>query len=468
MSYLYLGAVRHREDDTRIYVRELVSAAASLVDMDLHEQLVRPDQRESDIYRRVIGPLVKFHLSHPSVQYLWTTRVAEDGRQVLVLETATDDRIRTQQTEYGRTQDILSFMETDPPTAAGNKSLPVLRKGAALVLDDIYTDSHGSYIEARAPLQDRQGKFAGYVGVDYALDSYYERIGQVQITGLITLGLALLVSLLVAIVMAEMRRQTIFHLQQVQQAEAEMRMQRDLAAKANEAKGELLRIASHDLKNPLSAIAGLAGLQVQLMKSRPDLAARADDLEALETIQASAKHMSEIVRGILVNEGLEQGGMPFQPARVDLSALCTEVIRFNAVVAQRKQIALRVEIAAGMTLTADGKLLREAFDNYVSNAIKYTPSGGTVTVSCQPQPAAGLIEFAVQDSGPGLSPEDQSKLFRKFQKLTPRPTGGESSTGLGLSIVKAIIDRHQGQIGCDSAVGQGTRFWLRLPAQPSA
>jgi signal transduction histidine kinase len=129
---------------------------------------------------------------------------------------------------------------------------------------------------------------------------------------------------------------------------------------------------------------------------------------------------------------------------------------------------VRHEIAAGMLLMADAKLLREAFDNYVNNAIKYTPPGGSVTVTCRPLPADGQIEFSVQDTGPGLSPEDQARLFRKFQKLTPRPTGGESSTGLGLSIVKTIAERHQGQVGCESAVGQGARFWLRLPARPPA
>lgn len=467
MAYLYVGAVRHREEDIRIYVRELAIAAAGLVDVELHEQLVRPDQLASDVYTRVLSPLVKFHLAHPNIQYVWTTRVKEDGRQLFLLETATDDRIRRQQTSLGRSQDILAFLDEDPPTEAGRKTIPILRSGAALVLDDIYTDSHGSYIEARAPLQDRTGRFLGYLGVDYALDRYQERIDEVRITGLVTLALALAVSALVASLMGEMRRQTLANLEQIQRAESEMRRQRDLAAKANAAKGELLRIASHDLKNPLSAIAGLAGLQLQSVKSRPDPASHRDDIEGLETIQASAKHMSEIVRGILVGEGLEQGGMPYQPVPVDLSALCAEVIRFNQMAAQKKQIALRAEIAAGLSLAADAKLLREAIDNYLSNAIKYTPVGGSVTVSCQARPADGLIEFAVQDTGPGLSPADQAKLFRKFQKLTPRPTGGETSTGLGLSIVKTIVERHQGQVGCESAVGQGARFWLRLPARPT-
>lgn len=468
MSYLYLGAVRHREADTRLFVRELAAAAAGLVDMDLHERLVRPEQLTSDEYRRVLDPLVKFHLAHPAIQYLWTTRVAEDGGQLFLLETSTDERIRRQQSAYGRSQDVLSFMEPDPPTAAGNKSIPVLRNGGALVLDGVYADSHGEYIEARAPLQNREGKFVGYLGVDYALDSYQKQINEVRLAGLVTLGLALLVSALVASVMAEMRRQTFAHLVEVERAEAEMRVQRDRAAQANAAKSELLAIASHDLKNPLSAIAGMSGLLLKMIKSRPDHAGRGDDIEALETINASARHMSEIVRGILMNEGLEHGGLSAQPAPTELVALAAEVVRFNEPAAKKKNIRLSTRFPAALPATVDRKLMREAFDNYLSNAIKYSPPGKAVTVALRAMPDSASIEYTVQDEGPGLSAEDQKKLYRKFTKLTPRPTGGESSTGLGLSIVKVITDLHGGQVGCVSAAGSGAQFWLRVPVQPPA
>jgi signal transduction histidine kinase len=462
MSYLYVGAVRHREEDIRVYIRELAMAAAGLVDVELHEQLVRPEQLDSELYRQVLNPLVKFHLAHPSIQYVWTTRVAEDGRQWLVLETATEDRIRNQQASLGRPQDILSFLDVDPPTEAGSRSIPVLRSGKALVLDGIYADSHGEYIEARAPLQDHTGKFIGYVGVDYALDSYRKRINEVRLAGLVTLGLALAVSLLVALVMAEMRRQTFVHLRQAEHAEAEMRVQRDLADQASQAKSELLAIASHDLKNPLSAIAGMSGLMLK-QKKRSDLAASGEDIEVLETIHASAQHMSEIVRGVLLNEGIESGGMEFHPTSVDLVKVWKDILRINAPAATRKQIQLRIEVPESLPVQADAKLLREAFDNYLSNAIKYSPPGGTVCVTLGSLPGEGMVEFAVRDEGQGLSTADQAMLFQKFKKLTPRPTAGESSTGLGLSIVKSVADRHGGSVGCESSPGQGARFWLRLP-----
>jgi signal transduction histidine kinase len=239
--------------------------------------------------------------------------------------------------------------------------------------------------------------------------------------------------------------------------------QRDLAAKANRAKSELLAIASHDLKNPLSAIAGMSGLMLQMKRVEAHRPETKDEIETLESIHASAQHMSEIVRGLLVTEGIEQGGLPFQPAQTNIGPLCADIIRFNAPAASRKAIAVRAEIAPGLLASADPKLLREAFDNYVSNAIKYSPKGSTILISLCIVPETDEIEFAVTDHGLGLTAADQLRAFGKFQKLSARPTGGETSTGLGLSIVKRVAELHHGRVGCDSEPGKGARFWLRIP-----
>jgi signal transduction histidine kinase len=465
-GYTYFRAVQHREAEVRQQVLDLAEAAAALVDVDLHEQLVRPEQLGSEDYRRVLRPLVKFHQIHSDIQYLWTTRVPAQGPQLLLLETSTDEAIRREQEQRGRGQDLLDFLKPDPVTEAGAKFLPTLRRGQAVVLPDIYKDSHGRYIEARAPLQDRTGRFVGYLGVDYALDRYIDVLNEVRLTGLISLLLALLVSVVVARLLAEMRRQTFSHLAQVQRAEAEMRAQRDLAAKANHAKSELLAIASHDLKNPLSAIAGMSGLLLEMKKTQPDQDAVRDDIFTLETIHASAGHMSEIVRGILVTEGIEQGGLPFNPVPTEIGALCEEVVKFNTPAAAKKLVALRTEFSGDLSENVDAKLLREAIDNYVSNAIKYAPKGRPTTVTLTAKSVDGGFEISVRDEGPGLTSADRANLFGKFKKLSARPTGGETSTGLGLSIVKTIAELHRGQVGCDSEPGKGARFWLRLPAVP--
>jgi signal transduction histidine kinase len=468
LGYVFIGGLRHRESEIRREVLGLAVAAAGLVEVELHEQLVRPEQLNGAEYQRVLRPLIRFHQQHPEIQYLWTTRTPATGGQLLVLETSTAPAIRTPQLARGRSQDILPFLGQDPGTEVGRASLPILKTGQAWIAPDFYSDTHGRYIEARAPLLDRDNRMVGYLGVDYALDSYFAQINEVRGTGGIALALALGVSLVVARTVSAMRRQTFLHLEQIQRAEAEMRVQRDLATKATAAKGELLAIATHDLKNPLTAIAGMAGLLVRMKKMPNPKTSAADELEMLGSIHSSAKHMGEIVRGILSNEGLEQGGVVFQPASTDLAALAREVVRFNAQSAERKRITLEAELPVALIVVADPKLLREAFDNYLSNAIKYSPADTCVRVSLRKLEGADEIEFAVHDAGPGLSEADQAELFQKFKKLTARPTGGETSTGLGLSIVKTIAERHHGRVGCESQLGQGARFWIRWPVNPPA
>ncbi|MGY3134231.1 signal transduction histidine kinase [Bradyrhizobium sp. USDA 4501] len=111
----------------------------------------------------------------------------------------------------------------------------------------------------------------------------------------------------------------------------------------------------------------------------------------------------------------------------------------------------------------DADRIREAIDNLVSNAIKYSPIGGKITVTVSHEGDDTVIRIA--DQGPGLSPEDLGRLFGRFQRLSAKPTAGESSTGLGLSIVKRIIDMHGGHVTAQSpGPGQGSTFTVTLPA----
>jgi len=242
----------------------------------------------------------------------------------------------------------------------------------------------------------------------------------------------------------------------------ELRSKKEAAEAAYRAKGELLAIASHDLKNPLASISGLAQIMLDLKKSEPG--SPAQDIEFLQSIVEASSHMSEVVKGILATEGLEQQGLTINAESVDLSHLCRDLMRVNERVAEQKGIPLTYSIAEGITVHGDPTRLREAFDNYVSNAIKYSPPGRKVTVTLAAVEGGGQIEFGVRDEGPGLTEDDKKKAFGKFKRLSAKPTGGELSTGLGLSIVKTIIELHQGTVGCDSEYGHGAYFWARLPA----
>jgi signal transduction histidine kinase len=148
---------------------------------------------------------------------------------------------------------------------------------------------------------------------------------------------------------------------------------------------------------------------------------------------------------------------------VDIAALANEVAEANRPLAINKQQTITVSAPPHLTTMCDTDRIREAIDNLVSNAIKYSPIGGNIAVLVTQDEDNATIR--VCDEGAGLSPEDLGRLFGRFQRLSAKPTAGESSTGLGLSIVKRIIDMHGGEVTAASAgPGQGSTFTITLPA----
>jgi signal transduction histidine kinase len=148
---------------------------------------------------------------------------------------------------------------------------------------------------------------------------------------------------------------------------------------------------------------------------------------------------------------------------IDLAAMLAEIVVSNRALAEKKQQNIHFASPPHQIWNCDPDRLREAVDNLVSNAIKYTPLGGRMELSMSVDDRG--IAIRVKDEGPGLSQEDMSRLFGRFQRLSARPTGGESSTGLGLSIVKRIVELHGGTVDAQSAgPGQGATFIIRLPA----
>jgi signal transduction histidine kinase len=147
----------------------------------------------------------------------------------------------------------------------------------------------------------------------------------------------------------------------------------------------------------------------------------------------------------------------------DLPKLVAEVVDANRTLAERKEQIITLSTPPDLTGWGDADRLREAFDNLLSNAVKYSPLKGAILVEVSGDEDGAVV--SVSDSGPGLSPEDEARLFGRFQRLSAKPTGGESSTGLGLSIVKRIVDLHGGAILVDKGPLGGARFTLSLPEQ---
>ena len=179
-------------------------------------------------------------------------------------------------------------------------------------------------------------------------------------------------------------------------------------------------------------------------------------------VRTAAQRMNRIVDVSVADAMADAFDISINSRYVDLSAIVASVTELNEGLASAKNQTLEVLLAPSLPIAGDPDRLAEAIDNLVSNAIKYTPVGGTIQVTARRR--ADDAEVSVSDSGPGLKPEDVPRLFGRFQRLSAKPTGGESSTGLGLSIVRKIVDLHRGRVDI-AEVGPlgGAAFSIALP-----
>lgn len=244
----------------------------------------------------------------------------------------------------------------------------------------------------------------------------------------------------------------------MQDALAELAASNGRLVHLNNEKNEFLGIAAHDLKNPLTVIVGSA----ELMKMTKE----PGKVEKLtNTIMMAATRMRNLVTDLLDANAIEQGKFISKLEPCDVRGLVEESVENIQLTASRKGIAIKIGACDGLWARADRAATLQILDNLVSNALKYSPPNTTVQVHTLPE--AGYILISVRDEGPGISEDDQKKLFQKFTRLSARPTGDESSTGLGLSIVKRLAEAMSGTIECNSVIGFGATFTLRLPACPA-
>ncbi len=228
------------------------------------------------------------------------------------------------------------------------------------------------------------------------------------------------------------------------------------ARKAIQYQHQILNITAHDLKNPLSIMPLLADMIV-MNKGNP---------KAIEDIglqiKDAGKRMNRIINDLLANAVVDGGKIQLRLKSLDLTEVVKGVVDSNMVLARKKGQNLIFKVENKCTLFADHQRLTEVLDNLINNAIKYSPFEKNIYVSIRSGNTTAIVE--IKDEGPGLTKDDKRNLFRKFTSLSAQPTGNEISTGLGLSIVKDLVDAHKGSITAFSEGEEtGTTFILELP-----
>lgn len=239
--------------------------------------------------------------------------------------------------------------------------------------------------------------------------------------------------------------------------ESQLAAQNEELLRLNKEKDQLVSIAAHDLKSPLNRIEGLLSI-VKLSSEN----LTAEQHELIDKVSEVSREQNALIRDILSIDALENspdGKLELQA--VDVTELVDEVLESFVVVARNKNIRLLTDYdSRPIHVQGDSAALTQVYENLLLNAIKYSPPGKTVQVRLRLE--NDTARTAVVDEGPGLQPEDIPLLFRKFQKLSAQPTAGESSSGLGLSIVKRYVDAMNGEIHYEDTLNPGATFVVRL------
>jgi signal transduction histidine kinase len=253
--------------------------------------------------------------------------------------------------------------------------------------------------------------------------------------------------------------------EELQKTHDELQQAHDDLTRAQETRDALTHMIVHDMRTPLTNI--ITGLQT-VQQFDDDAEVRA---EFTQGALAGANRLLTMVNDLLDISKMEAGEMALRPERFLVADVLQDAAQTVDVLARDKGLTLQQETApagsdaAALTVEADRDIARRVLVNLVGNAIKFTPPGGTITLRAEPDDARpDRICVSVSDTGVGIPPEHQARVFDKFYQVRPGATGGVAATGLGLAFCKMAAEAHGGQIGLESTPGEGSRFYFTLPA----
>jgi signal transduction histidine kinase/DNA-binding response OmpR family regulator len=244
----------------------------------------------------------------------------------------------------------------------------------------------------------------------------------------------------------------------------QLRQRNAALAEASRLKSAFLANMSHELRTPLNAIIGFSELMLDAPPGGEE--DPATQRRYVSTIHSSGQHLLALINDVLDLSKIEAGKMELQPDPFELAHVVEQVRATVEPLAAQKGIALSVDLNGAGGVFADEGKVKQVLYNLLSNAIKFTPEGGSATVSARR--GVQTVQLTVSDTGIGIAPEDQSRLFQEFQQLDSSPARRFEGTGLGLALSRRLVELHGGRMWVESALGKGSRFHFTLPLYVAA
>ncbi|MEE9449314.1 MAG: PAS domain S-box protein [Ignavibacteriaceae bacterium] len=241
-------------------------------------------------------------------------------------------------------------------------------------------------------------------------------------------------------------------------AEEELKKSTENLLKLNETKDRFISIISHDLRTPFSSILGFT----ELLASDETLS-KEERSQYINFIKESSTSMLSLVNSLLDWTRLQTGRVKFEPQKIQVKTIIEKSINSLSGMSFQKGISVSSTVGNEYFVFVDQHLINQVFNNLLSNAIKFTSRDDNVTVSVKPSGTVRFLEFSVKDTGRGIKQENINKLFSVDTKFTSEGTSGEKGSGLGLSLVKDIVEKHDGKIWVESEYGKGSDFKFTLP-----
>jgi signal transduction histidine kinase len=228
-------------------------------------------------------------------------------------------------------------------------------------------------------------------------------------------------------------------------------------------KNQLLGMAAHDLRNPLGVVVGV----VDLLSDELADSLSEENRQLFSRVASSVEYMLGLIDDMLDYSKIDAGRLELQLTPIDVTDLIRQNLEFNTILARKKGISVHFESQGNPPLlNLDSRRIQQVLNNLLSNALKFSHRGSSVTVSLLTE--AAMVTIAVADQGQGIPADELGKLFNPYSRTSTKSTDGENSTGLGLSIARRIVEAHGGSIRVESELGRGSTFYLSFPTPPPA